>query len=96
MGTLRLLYALIMKIEDIFLEAAIVRSSATSTTTRNCWEVTEMPEINKDLLLHRILHSGDFTALEKRYLENLVGADENPTSSSKGNGRADASDYQVH
>ena len=55
-----------------------------------------MPEINKDLLLHRILHSGDFTALEKRYLENLVGADENPTSSSKGNGRADASDYQVH
>lgn len=42
-----------------------------------------MPEINKDLLLSRILHSGDFTALEKRYLENLVGADENPTSSNK-------------
>lgn len=33
-----------------------------------------MPEINKDLLLHRILHSGDFTALEKRYLEGLVKA----------------------
>jgi hypothetical protein len=29
-------------------------------------------EINKGLLLHRILHSGDFTALEKRYLENLI------------------------
>lgn len=34
-----------------------------------------MPDINKDLLLSRILHSGDFTALEKRYLENLVTAD---------------------
>lgn len=34
-----------------------------------------MPEINKDLLLYRILHSGDFTALEKRYLEELVQAD---------------------
>ena len=33
-----------------------------------------MPEINKDLLLNRILHSGDFTALEKRYLEGLVKA----------------------
>lgn len=31
-----------------------------------------MPDINKDLLLDRILHSGDFTALEKRYLENLI------------------------
>lgn len=31
-----------------------------------------MHEINKDLLLDRILHSGDFTALEKRYLEGLV------------------------
>lgn len=37
-----------------------------------------MPEINKDLLLHRILHSGDFTALEKRYLEDLIrGSDFN-------------------
>ena len=31
-----------------------------------------MPEINKDLLLSRIRRSGDFTALEKRYLESLV------------------------
>lgn len=31
-----------------------------------------MPEINKDLLLHRILHSKELTALEKRYLENLI------------------------
>lgn len=31
-----------------------------------------MPDINKSLLLHRIVHSGDFTALEKRYLEGLV------------------------
>lgn len=35
-------------------------------------------EINKDLLLSRILHSGDFTALEKRYLEDLIrGSDFN-------------------
>lgn len=34
-----------------------------------------MPEINKDLLLDRIMHSGDFTALEKRYLEQLVKRD---------------------
>lgn len=32
-------------------------------------------EINKDLLLQRILHSGDFTALEKRYLESLIVQD---------------------
>ena len=31
-----------------------------------------MPEINKDLLLSRIRRSGDFTAMEKRYLERLV------------------------
>lgn len=31
-----------------------------------------MPEINKALLLHRILHSKDLTALEKRYLEQLI------------------------
>ena len=31
-----------------------------------------MPEINKDLLLHRILHSKELTALEKRYLESLI------------------------
>lgn len=31
-----------------------------------------MPEINKDLLLDRILHSKDLTALEKRYLEELI------------------------
>ena len=31
-----------------------------------------MPDIKKDLLLSRILHSGDFTALEKRYLEELI------------------------
>ena len=31
-----------------------------------------MPDINKDLLLTRILHSGDFTALEKRFLMALV------------------------
>lgn len=34
-----------------------------------------MPDINKDLLLTRILHSGDFTALEKRYLEQLIERD---------------------
>lgn len=33
-----------------------------------------MPDINKSIILHRILHSGDFTALEKRYLEGLVKA----------------------
>ena len=31
-----------------------------------------MPDINKDLLLSRIRHSGDFTALEKRFLMALV------------------------
>lgn len=31
-----------------------------------------MPDINKDLLLSRILHSKDLTALEKRYLEGLI------------------------
>lgn len=31
-----------------------------------------MPDINKDLLLHRILHSKELTALEKRYLEQLI------------------------
>lgn len=31
-----------------------------------------MPDINKDLLLSRIQHSGDFTALEKRFLMALV------------------------
>lgn len=34
-----------------------------------------MPEINKDLLLNRILHSKELTALEKRYLEQLVERD---------------------
>ena len=34
-----------------------------------------MTEINKDQLLDKILHSGDFTALEKRYLEELVKRD---------------------
>lgn len=34
-----------------------------------------MPDINKDLLLSRIQHSGDFTALEKRYLEQLIEHD---------------------
>ena len=34
-----------------------------------------MPEINKDLLLHRILHSKELTALEKRYLECLIVQD---------------------
>ena len=33
-----------------------------------------MPDINKNQLLDRILHSGDFTALEKWYLEELVKA----------------------
>ena len=33
-----------------------------------------MAEINKDLLLSRIIHSRDLTALEKRYLEKLVEA----------------------
>lgn len=33
-----------------------------------------MIEPNKDLLLHKILHSRDLTALEKRYLEGLVAA----------------------
>lgn len=31
-----------------------------------------MPDINKDLLLRRILHSKDLTALEKRYLEEMI------------------------
>lgn len=31
-----------------------------------------MNDINKDLLLHRILYSKDLTALEKRYLEELI------------------------
>jgi hypothetical protein len=34
--------------------------------------VITMPDINKDLLLSRIRHSGDFTALEKRLLMALV------------------------
>lgn len=34
-----------------------------------------MPDINKDPLLDRILHSGDFTAMEKRYLEQLIERD---------------------
>jgi hypothetical protein len=34
-----------------------------------------MPDINKDQLLDRILHSGDFTAMEKRYLEQLIERD---------------------
>jgi len=34
-----------------------------------------MTEPNKDLLLHKILHSRDLTAVEKRYLEKLVTAD---------------------
>ena len=34
-----------------------------------------MAEINKDLLLNRIIHSRDLTALEKRYLEELVERD---------------------
>lgn len=33
-----------------------------------------MPDINKDMLLNRILHSGDFTALEKLYLYGIVKA----------------------
>lgn len=35
-------------------------------------EIVQMPEINKDLLLSRILHSKELTALEKRYLEGLM------------------------
>ena len=31
-----------------------------------------MPDINKELLLQRILQSKELTALEKRYLENLI------------------------
>lgn len=31
-----------------------------------------MSDINRDLLLSRILHAGGFTALEKRFLANLV------------------------
>ena len=34
-----------------------------------------MPDINKDLILHRILHSKELTALEKRYLEGLIATD---------------------
>ena len=33
-----------------------------------------MPDINKDMLLNRVLHSGDFTALEKLYLYGIVKA----------------------
>jgi len=35
----------------------------------------DQDRINKDLLLSRIIHSRDLTALEKRYLEKLVAAD---------------------
>lgn len=35
-----------------------------------------MAEINKDLLRHHILTAGTLTALEKRYLEKLVAADQ--------------------
>lgn len=31
-----------------------------------------MPDINRELLLQRILHSKELTALEKRYLEQLI------------------------
>lgn len=34
-----------------------------------------MSDINKALILDRILHSKELTALEKRYLENLVKSD---------------------
>lgn len=43
----------------------------------------ERDNINKDRLLDKITHSRELTALEKRYLENLVGAYENPTSCNK-------------
>ena len=42
-----------------------------------------MTEINKDLLLSRIIHSRDLTALEKRYLEKLVAADSSNNDSNK-------------
>lgn len=41
-----------------------------------------MNDINKNLLLRHIAKS-DLTALEKRYLENLVGASKTQASSSK-------------
>lgn len=31
-----------------------------------------MPDINKDLLLRRVIESKELTALEKRYLEGLI------------------------
>lgn len=38
-------------------------------------EKVSIPNINKDLILHRILHSKELTALEKRYIENLIKMD---------------------
>lgn len=35
-----------------------------------------MAEINQDLLRSKIIHSRELTALEKRYLEKLVAADQ--------------------
>ena len=43
----------------------------------------DQDRINKDLLLSRIIHSGDLTALEKRYLEKLVAADGSNKDSNK-------------
>ena len=43
--------------------------------TERTFSVIITPDINKDLLLIRITHSGDFTALEKRYLEELIKRD---------------------
>ncbi len=40
----------------------------------------DQDRINKDLLLSRIIHSRDLTALEKRYLESLIEQDK-PDSS---------------
>lgn len=34
-----------------------------------------MPDINKDLLLRRVIESKELTALEKRYLESLIVQD---------------------
>lgn len=48
-----------------------------------------MPDINKDHLRNKILHSRELTALEKRYLEGLVNASDWISCSERMPGRFD-------
>lgn len=49
--------------------------SPTGNLSLNLLEVMQMSEINKDRLRNKILHSRELTALEKRYLEELIKRD---------------------